>query len=301
MLVASHDGRFHADEVFAIATFKLLHPNIKIIRSRDKKKIKNADILIDVGHKYNPDKLLFDHHQTEGAGKRENGVPYASFGLIWKAFGKQLSASQRIADYIDLKIVQLVDAEDNGIDPLISVIPGMISFTLSDVIDTFVPRHIENIVRLNEGFYNALKFASTLLEKEILLAKDLYQISPPFIKRVVENATDRSILVFDKFDKSWMQMISIQEKEAKFVIFPTHRGTWGIRCVPSENKKYKCRKLLPSTWAGLEEELSEVTNINGALFCHRNLFFAEALTKEAAIELAKIAKSYNGDKKENCK
>ena len=32
----------------------------------------------------------YDHHQRGGNGARENGVPYASCGLIWREFGKEL-------------------------------------------------------------------------------------------------------------------------------------------------------------------------------------------------------------------
>ena len=41
----------------------------------------SADIVIDVGGQYDPDAGRFDHHQRGGAGERENGIPYSSFGL----------------------------------------------------------------------------------------------------------------------------------------------------------------------------------------------------------------------------
>ena len=31
----------------------------------------------------------FDHHQAGGNGQRDNGVKYASCGLIWKSYGKK--------------------------------------------------------------------------------------------------------------------------------------------------------------------------------------------------------------------
>ncbi len=58
-----------------------------MIRTRDLEVINKADIVIDVGGEYNADTGRFDHHQRGGAGERENGIPYSSFGLIWQKYG----------------------------------------------------------------------------------------------------------------------------------------------------------------------------------------------------------------------
>ena len=79
----------------------------EVIRTRDESIITQADIVFDVGNIYDPEHGRFDHHQTEGAGTRENGVPYASFGLVWKKYGTQICGSQEIADSIDKKIDSL--------------------------------------------------------------------------------------------------------------------------------------------------------------------------------------------------
>ena len=39
MLVATHDGSFHADEVFAIAALGLLGEPIEVIRTRDREEV----------------------------------------------------------------------------------------------------------------------------------------------------------------------------------------------------------------------------------------------------------------------
>ena len=84
MKASTHDGRFHADEIFALAVLKLIFPDLGITRSRDEIIYKNADIIVDVGHVYEPENLIFDHHQRGFLLKRESGIPYASFGLVWK-------------------------------------------------------------------------------------------------------------------------------------------------------------------------------------------------------------------------
>jgi len=88
-IIAVHNGEFHTDDVFAVAILKLIYPNLIAIRTRDKDKLKEVDARVDVGFKYDPSSGDYDHHQKEGAGKRKNGVPYASAGLIWKHFGKK--------------------------------------------------------------------------------------------------------------------------------------------------------------------------------------------------------------------
>jgi uncharacterized UPF0160 family protein len=89
MKIVTHAGSFHLDDLFAIATISLIYPDIEIVRSRDKSEAASADFVVDVGDVNDTEKNRFDHHQEGGAGKREDGTPYASFGLVWKKFGKK--------------------------------------------------------------------------------------------------------------------------------------------------------------------------------------------------------------------
>jgi len=83
--IATHDGNFHADDVFSIAALKAVFPTFTLIRTRDLTLIAKADIVIDVGGEHNEDTGRFDHHQRGGAGARENGIPFSSFGLFGKS------------------------------------------------------------------------------------------------------------------------------------------------------------------------------------------------------------------------
>jgi uncharacterized UPF0160 family protein len=40
-------------------------------------------MIVDVGSLYDPENLIFDHHQRSSSLKRESGIPYASFGLVF--------------------------------------------------------------------------------------------------------------------------------------------------------------------------------------------------------------------------
>ena len=85
MKIVTHNDRFHADDVCTMAILRIYFGEkiTEVIRTRNEQIIQSADIVFDVGHIYNPDTNRFDHHQTEGAGKRDNGIPYAACGLVW--------------------------------------------------------------------------------------------------------------------------------------------------------------------------------------------------------------------------
>src|ERR1035437_330046 len=133
--LVTHNGSFHADDIFACATLILyLEKNTKefsakggpascleISRTRDEEVIKSGDYVFDVGGVYDPDKNRFDHHQPGGAGKHDNPrgkpwVEYASFGLVWKKFGIELCGNMKVVNLVNKVLVSPIDAGDNGIE-----------------------------------------------------------------------------------------------------------------------------------------------------------------------------------------
>lgn len=122
--LVTHEGHFHADDVMAAAILTTLYPSAKLFRSRNEEMIKSKDgrIVWDVGHTHDLIANIFDHHQEGGAGVRENGVPYASLGLVWKYFGKKyliLIGTPKdkidiIWEQVDNNFVQPLDAHDTG-------------------------------------------------------------------------------------------------------------------------------------------------------------------------------------------
>jgi len=289
MKASTHDGRFHADEIFALAVLNLFYPDLEIIRSRDENVYNNNDIIVDVGHVYEPDNLIFDHHQRSFSLKRESGIPYASFGLVWKHYGELLCGSSETSEYIDSVIVQSIDADDNGIDIYETKIDGIGFHTLSDIIESFVPRHVDDDDKVQKGFDRALNFATSYMKRQIKLAKELFEVALPNIRNAIEVAEDPRILIFKMFDKTWLNFISRESKEALFVIFPTHRKTWAIRSVPKRGQKFEYCKLLPSEWGGRQKDFAEISEVHDALYCHNGCFLAEAKSLEGADKLAVIA------------
>ena len=108
----THAGKFHADDVFSGALLHILRPGIGITRVFQVPDGFDG-LAFDVGWG------SFDHHQ-KGAPVRENGVPYAAFGLLWRAFGAQLlmrgcsaEDAAREAGHFDEVFVQPLDLDDN--------------------------------------------------------------------------------------------------------------------------------------------------------------------------------------------
>jgi len=62
MKIATHDGIFHADDVFSVAILKTIFPESVIVRTRNLEILARCNYRVDVGGKYDS-KFDFDHHQ----------------------------------------------------------------------------------------------------------------------------------------------------------------------------------------------------------------------------------------------
>ena len=84
--------------------------------------LNQCDICVDIGDGE------FDHHQADFNETRTNGIKYASAGLVWKSFGKQLIKQfwakyftevecnvDSIFNLFDNLFISPVDCEDNGV------------------------------------------------------------------------------------------------------------------------------------------------------------------------------------------
>ncbi len=281
--IVTHNGGFHADDVFACATLSLIFENegINIIRTRDELVINSGDIILDVGRKNDSEKF-FDHHQEGGAGVRENMIPYASFGLIWKKFGEKLCDADAVL-YVDKVLVQTVDAIDNGFDIAQNFV--LKPFTISDCIASFNPTSAEE-QDFDRAFNVALSLAKDILKRVIIDAKDISE-SIKIYKKSFEESPDKRLVISDiKIRKEVLHILP----EVLYVVMPYHNNTWSIRAVRKTEESFESKKPLPELWAGKSpEDLQKITGISDANFCHNQLFIANAKSKEGAIELAKLA------------
>lgn len=281
--VATHSGNFHADDVFSIAALKNIFPSLTLIRTRDLALIAQADLAIDVGGEYDPNTGRFDHHQRGGAGARDNGIPYSSFGLIWQKYGLEIcKGNQEVADSVDAGLVSTIDAIDCG--HVEGVATGI---SLSQTISMFNPTWQEDS-HFDSCFDEAVDFASRVLTRFIASTNGGIS-AKSIVAEAIKNAEDPRVIVLEKYTP-WKRTVHALSKEALYMVYPSDSGQWRIQTVPAELGSFEDRKSLPKPWAGLSDKaLQDVTGIDDAMFCHNGLFVAGAKSFESAMKMASMA------------
>jgi uncharacterized UPF0160 family protein len=281
--IVTHNGNFHADDVFSIAALKSIYPSFTLIRTRDLDVINKADLVIDVGGEYEPEKGRFDHHQRDGAGQRENGIPYSSFGLIWKQYGLTICEdNQELASAIDSGLVSTIDAIDCG--HVEGVATGI---SLSQTISMFNPTWQEN-EDFDTCFNEAVEFAERILARFIASARGGIS-AKTIVAKAIENAKDPRVIILDKY-VPWKRTVHALSTEALYMVYPSQTGQWRIQTVPIEPGSFEDKKSLPKAWAGLSDKaLQDVTGIDDAMFCHNGLFIAGSESFEGTMKMAEMA------------
>ncbi len=286
----THSGSFHADDIFATATLSMLldrnGEKYEVIRTRDPEIIKTADYVYDVGLIHDEATNRFDHHQVGGAGKGVYGMEYSSFGLIWKKFGADLCQNQKVADWIDKKLVSPVDAGDNGMD-LVTNKYDISQYVIQNFFSSMQPTWKEENLNYDEQFMKCVVIARQILEREIAQARDFVRAEESVLN-IYQNAEDKRLIILD--DNYPCEPILVKFPEPLFIVYPRSDGTWGLKGVPQSSQSFMSRKKLPEAWGALvNEELQKVTGVPDAVFCHRALFLAVAKSKEGVLKLAELA------------
>jgi len=284
-ILVTHDSTFHADDIFSTATLSILNNgNIKVLRTRDIKLMKEADYVYDVGGIYDSSINRFDHHQKGGAGLRPNGIPYASFGLVWKTYGEKICGSKEVSNLIDERLVQSIDANDNGIN--LFDIKGEVSpYTIQDLLFCFRPSWKEK-QDYDKAFMELVPIAVKIISREIIKTKDTLEANS-IVNNAYEEAEDKRIIILDGH-YPWGEIL-YQHKEVVYVV-SVKSGLWRVEAVRKEKYGFETRKPFPESWGGKHNaELVEATGVKDATFCHNGRFLVVAKSKEGAIELAQKA------------
>lgn len=136
LTIATHDGKFHADEALACFMLKRLpeYKSANIVRTRDPSLIEKAHIVVDVGAVYDPHSHRYDHHQSTFTQSMSSLMPHkdwkaiklSSAGLIYYHFGKRVLSSilscdedddivPVVFDRVYESLIREIDAIDNGV------------------------------------------------------------------------------------------------------------------------------------------------------------------------------------------
>ncbi len=308
MIIATHSGKFHADDVWAVTVLDLVFPGCTLIRTRDAEQIRAADFAVDVGGIWDPEAGRFDHHQKGFSGARQSGVLYASAGLVWRTYGGRCvsllaqrhcgvtladSDAQHMAWGIDADLVQYLDMSDTG---TARNAPG--GYGLSAVVSGFNPGWLDEqqagsveaaeAMRLRQ-FRRAMEFIADVLVNQVkyrvgsLLALERIRKAPAL--------EDGRLLYLDNAALPWTSVVRNEMPKVLFVIsYGITDGRYMLHTVPAATDTFEARADLPQAWAGLQgPELAAVTGVADAVFCHNNLFIAAAKSYEGALTMARQA------------
>jgi uncharacterized UPF0160 family protein len=308
MIIATHSGKFHGDEIWAVATLQLIFPNSVLVRTRDSERIDNADLVVDVGGVWQPDIGRFDHHQKDFGLARATGAGYASAGLVWKEYGPRcvsliaqqytgqmlpMETAREIAFAIDTDLVQYLDLADIG---AAKSAPG--GYGLSAIISGFNPSWIDErnagsseaaeAVRLS-CFRRALEFATDILVNNVKYRVGaVMAVNQVRRSELLENGY---VLFLPNSALPWAAVVRREMPKVIFVI--SHNiaeNRYMVHTVPLAPESFEARKNLPKAWGGLrDEELQALTGVPDAQFCHKGLFIAAARSFEGSLRLVRLA------------
>ena len=272
----THSGKFHADDVFSSALLLYLNPEITITRG-NRVPDDFDGIVFDIG------RGKYDHHQKDSR-IRENGIPYAAFGLLWEELGPEI-LGEELAQKFDEAFVQPLDNNDNtGEKNELAILIGNFNLTWDAEGGN------------DEAFFQAVSVAGMILENKF----ERYRGNERADKRVEEIYTrhqqafhdrekhrdDARILILPEFVPCQK---FLSETQIAFVIFPSNRGGYCIQPQKKEySMNYKCS--FPPEWLGLEnEELKAVTGLKTANFCHKGGFLMTTGELADAVQACKLS------------
>lgn len=313
----THNGLFHADDVFATAMLSLMAHNITVKRGGDEDVPEDGQnwIIYDIGGGE------LDHHTPEC--KEKNGthpnteIPYAACGLVWRKYYKEILEAQdcppqdidNVYAKLETSLILGIDASDNGYDPLVEELKNInritdeeksrlihvakCSYTISALIKDFNPSW-ESDQDPDEAFNDAVAFAKDILLNRLVSIMDALDARDYILQHIDYSA--QHMMILEHF-APWQGIVVSQSRfdqkahDLWYVISPALRGGWNIQCVldnPSERTSY--RHPLPTSWYGLRgEELAQASGVKDAKFCHPSGFLAGADSQEGALEMASIA------------
>lgn len=262
----THAGKFHADDVFSAALLTILNPDIKIERGFQVPEDFDG-IVFDIGFGE------FDHHQQDRP-IRDNKVPYAAFGLLWRKYGSMLVGEEE-AKRFDEKFIQSLDMNDNtGSDN-----------SIADIISVFNPPW-DYAVSSDSAFQEAKELAYKILVKEMEHIKSINRAEALVTKALTKS--EDGILVLPR-SAPWKKFV--KEKNIDFVVCPSNRGGYSAQAVPREDKPNELKIPFPEEWRGVDREnIGKVSGVETLQFCHNSGFLISALTQEDVIKACKLAR-----------
>ncbi len=275
LVVGTHSGGFHADDVLAVAMLReFVDAEATIVRSRELDRLARCDVVVDVGGEFDTARRRFDHHQTDYEG------PRSSAGMVLDWLEQETAVDTALAATLRAELVDYVDDVDNGRRtpdrgvPCFASMVGSLTHDADDG-DDFDGR-----------FADAVAFAQRYV-RGIAAGLRARQHARNAVLACMQRAADAGRHTIELTEYvPWKETYFAaggREHPTEFVLLPAE-DAWRIIAIPPEPGSFANKRSLPAEWAGLTDAaLEQVTGIPGARFCHKNRFIAVFATRDGAV------------------
>ncbi|KAH0472323.1 MAG: hypothetical protein KVP17_001135 [Porospora cf. gigantea B] len=264
-VIGTHDGRFHCDEVTAIALLKLLpaYRGADVIRSRNPDTHQQMTVLVDVGAAYDPDRKRFDHHQRSFVTQFPKDRPVtklSSAGLIWLHMGKQIlteyfGVDEKSVDQVWRKayddFFESIDAIDNGVnvgDPVVYRVRSDLSSRVARLHPQWNDVEQDDV----KPFRKALEMCNQEIHEQITPIINSWL---PARSIVEDSITADSTIVLPKWVPYEEHLYAIEQETGRvghylFVVYPAYDKGYKVKCVSKELGSFTNRLSLPAKYCG---------------------------------------------------
>jgi uncharacterized UPF0160 family protein len=285
LIYYTHAGRMHADETMGYVICQLADVCYDFVRLISLDDIPNDGLVADIGRIYDPPNLRFDHHQ--GLLLRDNGVPLATAGLLWRQYGHLVvrnrmetleywdaSKIESVCRMVDASLIQGLDANDadNEYRVTAKCSSGDISvITLSDIIRMHNAQDVDNHSVQDGNFYRAALLLKSILISKVDSGIEYYQHGA----RIDEIINIRNTVAIIPKQLRWKRWVNTHYPALNYVIIPSHHpgSKWALVAVAPDlfSREVKIPIERPDWFKG---------------FIHQGKWIAGSNDKSLLIELA---------------
>lgn len=297
-----HDGVFHADDVLCACLFEAHFKNIerKVIRRRmtlkDIEELKALDdgvtrIVCDTGMEDTiaDNLVVLDHHSATKA-TYQNGVQMAAVGKLAVCLITAFPDTRfdKLYEKFVKSVLEPVEAQDNG--QTAESLGIQLSPNLFNWVSSFNCNWNEDPSESSSKFFEAVELATKILDRQLDRLEGAAEAEEA-VKECI-SAADQGVLELDKF-MPWQEVVIKHNQEnpnslIKVIVFKAAAGEqWNCQCVPVALGSFDTIVKAPESWGGKTgSEISNLSGIEGATFCHRGLWLCAWKTKNAALKAA---------------
>ncbi len=292
--VVTHNGVFHADEVFAIAFLNIVAKRTVLnlfhvirVNNDDIDQYKDRDdvIIVDIGGGE------FDHHKLyplnntcksyRSYARNINGVKeykrydFASFGKVVRAYHELVDPIKDLKEYkyFDRNFVCKIDGYDNGDRTYNSDFSNLLN-EMNPVWNAEIEWVGDPEDEVSFNFMDAICFCMFIINKKLENIKAMKD-AESIIEEAKKNENNH-IIILNKY----VPYLGKLNPDTEYVIFPSKRdiGCYNISVQKNENGEFI--KPLPKEWYGYNRKENSIDNssqkdpVKGLIFCHHTGFLA---------------------------